>query len=88
MFDLDRTMTKAVGAEKGERTAGAARVPIGILGPDADHAAGQTRMGILAKGYLNQIVKDGGGRSVIARCGGTCDKNMSCGTDREPCRLQ
>src|SRR5947208_14395461 len=41
---LEAEMTEAVGAEKGERTAGAAGLPVGVLWPDADHAGRQARI--------------------------------------------
>src|SRR5262249_16003209 len=41
---LEREMTEALGADKGERTAGRqAGLPVGLLRPDADHADRQTR---------------------------------------------
>ena len=40
---LEAEMTEALGAEKGERAAGPAGVPVGLLRPDTDHAGRQAR---------------------------------------------
>ena len=78
---LAAEMTEALGAEKGERTAGRQGYPVALLWPDADHPQRQTRAAGSAgprRAVLDRAVRTvsalgagaagGAGRDVRAGC--------------------
>jgi putative transposase len=78
---LEAEMTEALGAEKGERAAGPAGLPVGLLRPDIDHAgrqAGITGSAGSKPGVFDRVVRalpafraragGGAGGDVCAGC--------------------
>jgi Transposase, Mutator family len=61
---LEAEMTEALGAETGERAAGPAGLPVGVLRPDVDHAGRQA--GAAGSAGPNRAVLDRAVRTVSA----------------------